>query len=285
MLLSEERIHAFDPFAGVCAAEARRGERKGCHTDKVRRIDIESLQRLNFTDDASGGRLVDYSTLSAEELALICFRTGDELAWAEFIRRFQPLIAGVVLRVARQWGEASPQVVDDLVQETYLKLCAERLRMFRDFSPTHENSIYGFIKVFAANLSQDYFRASRSLKRGGGAFTASGDCERAAEQPVADSTERSAERMVLIREIDTCLREITSGLNTERDRRIFWLYYRAGMTASAIAGLTTIGLSVKGVESTLARLTRLVRATLHTGSQKEASSKALQKGFPPAESL
>ena len=229
---------------------------------------------------------MDYSALSAEELALTCFRTGDEMAWAEFIRRFQPLIAGVVLRVARQWGEVSPQIVDDLVQETYLKLCTERRRMLRDFAPAHENSIYGFIKVFAANLSQDYFKASRSLKRGGGAFTASGDCERAAElKPVADSAERSGERMVLIREIDTCLRDISSGLNTERDRRIFWLYYRAGMTASAIAGLTTIGLSVKGVESTLARLTRQVREMLHSGSQKEAGSKAFGKGIPPAKSL
>lgn len=214
---------------------------------------------------------MDYSTLSAEELALTCFRTGDELAWAEFIRRFQPLIARVVSRVAQQWGEASPQVVDDLVQETYLKLCAERLRMLRNFAPTHENSIYGFIKVFAANLSQDYFKASRSLKRGGKALTASWDCEGAAEpQPLANSGGRSAERLVLILEIDACLRDITSGINAKRDRQIFWLYYRAGMTASAIAGLATMGLSVKGVESTLARLTRQVREMLRSGPQKQA---------------
>lgn len=214
---------------------------------------------------------MDYSTLSAEQLALTCFRTGDEPAWSEFIRRFQPLIARVVWRVARQWGEASPQVVDDLVQETYLKLCSERLKMLRDFAPIHENSIYGFLKVFAANLAQDHFKAEHSIKRGGKALTASGDCETAAElQLLSDSAEQSAERMVLIREIDACLRDITSGTNAKRDRQIFWLYYRAGMTASAISGLATVGLSVKGVESTLARLTRQVREVLHSGPQKQA---------------
>ena len=212
---------------------------------------------------------MDYSTLSAEELALTCFRTGDELAWAEFIRRFQPLVARVVLRVARQWEEASPQVVDDLVQETYLKLCTERQRMLRDFAPAHENSIYGFIKVFAANLAQDYFKASHSLKRGGGVLLVQQDSAIVAEAQPADSAERSTERRVLMREIDACLRDITGGSNTERDRRIFWLYYRAGMTANAIAGVASVGLSVKGVESTLARLTRQVRETLHSGSQNK----------------
>lgn len=226
---------------------------------------------------------MDYTSLSAEELFLTCLRTGNETAWAEFIHRFHPLIAGVVLRVARQWGEASTQIVDDLVQETYLKFCAERLHLLKDFTPVHENSVYGFIKVFAANLSQDYFKSSHSLKRGGGSHTESSDCKKSEEaEPAAASAKASAERMVLIGEIDACLRSVTQGLNSERDRRIFWLYYRAGLTASAISSLVAIGLSVKGVESTLQRLTRQVRERLAPGRQREPG---LEKGFPPPESL
>jgi RNA polymerase sigma-70 factor, ECF subfamily len=45
----------------------------------------------------------------------------------------------------------------------------------------------------------------------------------------------------------------------DRDRTIFWLYYRQGMTAKEITGLPGIGLSLKGVESALHRLVKLVR--------------------------
>jgi len=48
----------------------------------------------------------------------------------------------------------------------------------------------------------------------------------------------------------------------QRDRTIFWLYYRQGLTAKEIGALPSIGLSLKGVESTLHRLTQLVREHL-----------------------
>src|ERR1700733_12575996 len=98
---------------------------------------------------------LDYSAMSPNDLALLCFEQSDEAAWTEFVRRFHPLIARVALRVARQWGERSPQVVDDLVQNTYLKLCAERVSLLQKFSPVHSDAIYGYIKVFTANLVHD----------------------------------------------------------------------------------------------------------------------------------
>ena len=50
-----------------------------------------------------------------------------------------------------------------------------------------------------------------------------------------------------------------SGNTADRDRTIFWLYYRQGLTTKAIATLPAIGLTIKGVESTLGRLTKMVR--------------------------
>jgi len=40
----------------------------------------------------------------------------------EFVRRFHPLISTVVLRTTRNCGQLTPTLLDDLVQETYLKL-------------------------------------------------------------------------------------------------------------------------------------------------------------------
>lgn len=229
---------------------------------------------------------MDYSAIPPQELVLACLHDGEESAWAEFIRRFQPLIASVVLRVARQWGEGSPQVIDDLIQETYLKLCTERFRLFQSLKSGQQGAIYGFVKVFAANLAHDHFKASRAQKRGGSAETASLEEGAAAERVTRIEPEvATIERKVLLGQVATCLAAVASGPNAERDCRIFWLYYRVGLSAGAIAALPTIGLSTKGVESTISRLTRIVRRQLAPKKPEIQSSRENVEGIRPAESL
>jgi RNA polymerase sigma-70 factor (ECF subfamily) len=227
---------------------------------------------------------VKYSALSAEEVALTCFRGGDESDWSEFIQRFHSLIARVVTRVARKWGEDSPQVLDDLIQDTYLKLCADRKRLLQNFKPTHEDAIYGYIKVFTANLVHDHFRASRSAKRGGGTIP---DPIENHEPPQSatwsTSSATNLDRTILIHEIDAFLRDVSVGPNSDRDKKIFWLYYRVGLAASAIAALPTIGLATKGVETTILRLTRLVRQ--RACKPKIAGSPGKTEGIQPEDSL
>ena len=81
--------------------------------------------------------LVDYVSLSLEEFLLACRHTDDGAACREFVGRFHQLIATVALRIARRWGESSPQLIDGLVQETYLKVCDDNFRMLRKFKSDH----------------------------------------------------------------------------------------------------------------------------------------------------
>jgi RNA polymerase sigma-70 factor (ECF subfamily) len=227
---------------------------------------------------------VDYSGASAEEVALSCLKGGDESAWLEFIRRFHPLIASVALRVARQWGETSPQVVDDLVQDTYLKLCADRASLLRNFTSIYKDAIYGYIKVFTSNLVHDHFKAQRSEKRGGSAVSTSIEGNEAClSVGGSKSAEALIERNVLIGQVDACLYAVSVGPSAERDRKIFWLYYRVGLAASAIAALPSIELTTKGVESTLLRLTRQIRDRLGGGTQTSLPNRA--EGVQSSESL
>jgi RNA polymerase sigma-70 factor, ECF subfamily len=221
---------------------------------------------------------VDYTALSADELAITCFQSGDELAWAEFVRRFQPLIARVAVRVARQWGESSPQLVDELVQNTYFKICADRKSLLQKFAPNHQDAIYGYIKVLTANLAHDHFKASRSQKRGGWAIASSIDGDdRTLNARCLKSAEALIQRDILIQQVDACLQVVSTGECSGRDRKIFWLYYRVGLAASAIAALPTVGLSTKGVESIILRLTRLIRERL--GDPPVAGLQKGAKGF------
>lgn len=229
---------------------------------------------------------VDYSAISAAELFRLCFRTQDESAWAEFIRRFHPLIASVVLRVSRHWGESIPQVVEDLVQETYLKLCASGLRSFKCVNPASHDAIYGYIKTFTANLVQDHFKAARAAKRGGSTGTMSIDGDVLETHASHERrTEATLERKLLLEEIASCLDKAISGANADRDRRIFWLYYRVGLSASAIARLPSIDLNTKGVESTIARITRTLREHLGSGPAEKETHKGTVEGICPENSL
>jgi RNA polymerase sigma-70 factor (ECF subfamily) len=224
---------------------------------------------------------VNYSAIPSEELIDICLRRNDESAWVEFVRRFQPLIASVAFRVSRQWGETSSSVIDDLVQETYLKLCSGALEGFKS---DHPDAIYGFIKTITANLAHDRLKATHSRKRGGFFQTVSVES--------VDSTSsipfgpEYIERNLLIQQVDACLSTAVSGPTANRDRRIFWLYYRAGLSASAIAALPTISLSTKGVESIILRLSRVVKYQLSLRKRPKSSSGAIgREGVRPSESF
>jgi RNA polymerase sigma-70 factor (ECF subfamily) len=200
-----------------------------------------------------------WTSLSPQDLIQGCARTRDAGAWEEFIRRFHRLIAGVVLRTAQRWAERSPAAIDDLVQEVDLKLCADDCRLLTSFESEHPDAIYGYLKVITANLVQDHFKALHAQKRGSGHAFENLD---AVDPPGTLGSEREIEREILLQQIDAVLAAPEAGTTQERDRTIFWLYYRQGFTANAIAALPSIGLTSKGVESTLLRLTRLVRDEL-----------------------
>jgi RNA polymerase sigma-70 factor (ECF subfamily) len=215
---------------------------------------------------ASASDHISKPQLDVQRLALshqlqLCLRTNNEHLWTEFIHLTQPMIAGIIVKAMRRWRNPCPAMVDDLVQETYLKLCANDFKYLREFVCEHENALFGFLKVVASHVVHDHFRNYYSQKRG------SGKEDEELEQvslriPDASASANGIEREILFQEISECFKTHAAGPNFPRDYAIFWLYYVQGYTAKAISRFPNIGLTVKGVESTLLRLTRLVREGL-----------------------
>jgi RNA polymerase sigma factor (sigma-70 family) len=198
---------------------------------------------------------LNYSALSLGELVTICAAEGRPEAWELLIQQTQPLVASVVLRIARRWGQNSPTTVEDLVQEVYLKLCANRRQLMRQFDVRHPDSFWGFLKVLSANLATDYFRSQLAQKRSTGASDAA-IAGQVAALPI------DPDRQVLLHQIDSILYSQLPQASRSRDRMVFRLYYRYGMTARAIAEIPAVGLNVKGVESLVLRMTQIVRTAL-----------------------
>ena len=227
-----------------------------------------------------------YSSMTAEQLIRACAESHDGAAWQEFVSRFHRPVSLSIIRTARQWGALPQQVVDDLVQETYLKLCANRCRLLRDFATQHPEAVAGYIKTIAINVARDHFKAAHSKKRGsGGTSQMPENAEPFAENGSLGSKD-AIERELLLKEIDHCLEGCLAGPDQQRDRLIFWLYYQQGLSARAIAALPTIGLTAKGVESAIFRLTLMVRERMASlRPQASLSSQPGGKGFRPSESF
>lgn len=185
------------------------------------------------------------------ELLNSCLGSEDQGLWRKFVRRTQPLIASVIINTVRRWREPSPSLVDDLVQETFLKLFAGDRKALRGIRNEHENTIFGYLKVVASNVTRDHFRHPENKIQ-------EVELTDPVTPPLPDGFDR-IEFMRLKDKIQARLESLSSSDTCLRDQTIFWLYYEQGYTAKEISLLPNIGLTVKGVESTLLRLTRFVK--------------------------
>jgi RNA polymerase sigma-70 factor (ECF subfamily) len=171
--------------------------------------------------------------------------------------RYHPVISAAAVRASQQWGQGFSDEIDDIVQEIYLRICADRARILSSFRDPRPEALFGYLKVVATNIAHDFFRRRYAAKRGVAA-TASTATIGDVPAPFQDMT-----RQLSLAEIDRMLISLTEQSdNGRRDRTVFRLYYRQGMTAQAIAALPGIGLTSKGVEGVLHRLTKAIRLGL-----------------------
>lgn len=210
--------------------------------------------------------LARYSSFSSTELVSICADSKDERAWLEFIQRFHTVIASAVLRTARMWCEPTRAHLDDLIQDTYLKLCENDNRLLRSFQPHQEDSIYGFLKVVAANVVHDHFKAAQAAKRGANQTEAIIEVLYNNPALALDEGFSTVSRRLQLEQIDKVLCLVTAGKDQDKKRAIFWLRHRQGLSAKEIAQIPGMELTTEGVESVLLRLATLIRTHFEDSS-------------------
>jgi RNA polymerase sigma-70 factor (ECF subfamily) len=203
--------------------------------------------------------VIDYTQFKTSELVAECVASKELAVWREFVRRFHPLIAGVVARAAARWVTVSAPLIDDLVQETYVKICAEDFRRLREFESQHEDAIFGYLKSIAYTVTLDHFKVHYASKRG--VRLRSGVDVENSLRVVGQKS--SVEREILLRELEEMAGQ---GAEEKRDKLVFALYYRQGFSTAKIARIRSLGLSQKGVESCLHRLTERLRKRVAGGN-------------------
>lgn len=225
--------------------------------------------------------------MSLKDVVCLCAGPSDDEAWEEFVSRVGKPIGLTVMRIASLWGEPSRSLVEDLTQVTYLKLWEDSCRLLRDFAIQYPEAIFGYIKKVAANATHDYFKHRHSQSSGGDKpHVSTSNIDLEAGKEVHGSQER-IDFGVFLNEIDEHLKCGFTGCDQERDRMIFWLYFRQGMSTKEIASMPAIGLSAKGVGSVIERLKHVIRERIlgmGSGSdrdcgQVESKANLLEKSF------
>ena len=221
-----------------------------------------------------------YSSLSLKDVVCLCAGPCDDEAWQEFVSRVGRPISLTIMRTASLWGEPSRPLVEDLIQVTYLKLWEDDCRLLRDFALQHPEAILGYLKKMAANATHDYFKHGYSQSSGGDKpHVSTSDVDPEAGKEVHGSQEKIAFG-VFLNEIDEHLKRCLTGADQGRDRLIFWLYSRQGMSTKEIASLPSIGLSAKGVGSVIERLKHCIREQILWAGSDSDDEEQNQKQIP-----
>jgi RNA polymerase sigma-70 factor (ECF subfamily) len=188
-----------------------------------------------------------YLDLSDRELLERCLvQPRDEAAWSEFLRRFRPILAGVIFNSLSRWRKPSRELMDDLVHDTVMKIIARDCKALREFEFRHDNALRGFLKVVASHVVEDYRRRSREQEED--------SLDDAPDLQQEEDFAEESEKRLLLRQMD----EFLATRVAERDLSVFWLFRRQGLTAKQISEQEGIGLKLKEVEYVIWRLTRLL---------------------------
>jgi len=202
-----------------------------------------------------------YLDFSAAELVERCSK-HDPGAWREFLRRFRRPMALAIVRVLRRAGTFAPAILDDLLQDAYVHLCANDFALLRALVLRHPDSFEPMLRVVAANVAHDHLRARMSQKRGGQYRQLPDPDFSLLEHIEVEDSAMKIEREVQLDEIDRLLERSVDSSAAPRDRWIFWLHFQLGMSSQSIARIPSVGLTPKGVESSIFRTLRFIRKSL-----------------------
>ena len=196
----------------------------------------------------------------------LCLKSGSPPDTEAFVHVTQSIIETAIGRALRQWNVFGSGIAEDLVQEVYVILCEGGYAVLRRFLSDRPEALVAYLKTIAASVAVDHLRTISTQKRGQGRTAESIDDVQ--NLVSAADSEESLQRGILLEQVDNCLK--SNGEVAGRDRRIFWMYYRQGLSSRAISGFAAVGLTQKGVESAIHRMIRVVRHCLDVAERKTA---------------
>ena len=199
---------------------------------------------------------MNWLELPDRKLVALCLERNED-AWVELLRRYHRVIAGVAAKTILPKIRPTASLIQDLVHDCLVRICANDFRPLRQLEWRHEGALRGLLQITASTAAQDYVRKLRSVKRD---LSKEVSLEEPglvlpAQEKFADSSEQN----IFLGQLARCLEKvIKSEADCTRDVAMFLLYYGCRITAADLSRINSV--SVKDVENILARLGRLARS-------------------------
>lgn len=162
------------------------------------------------------------------------------------------MIVRIAGRISHQYN--CPAEIEDAAQEISLKLVSAGPSILQKL-PEGPSEVEAYFSVVMANAARSFFRARGAAKLGVKSTVALED--QLKELTAGVGVSQDFDKGLIWERVESLLPA------DRREQAIFRLYYRQGFTAREIAGIPALGLSLKGVESLILRLTRTVRERFH----------------------
>ncbi len=197
------------------------------------------------------------------------------------MRVVTPVVALTARRVSLVWGDVSAHTVSEIVQEVFLKLVEDDRRILRNFEDRGNEAFLKLLRMVAASVATDYHRRAQADKRGGRSGILPLKAGAMQREVFDGRATQAVEWPALMAQLDGLLRLYPESVSA-RDRQIFWLYYRQGLSAQAIAKIPAFALTPKGVESALRRMAQLLREAIEQGRPNARDRRPQEASALPA---
>ena len=219
---------------------------------------------------------------TVHELLKKCLqRPPDEDAWREFVHRYHNAIKSSVAKTfhlrANQEIDRRAQfpddLIEDLVQNVYIRLVEEGNRALNRFAGEHENSIFQYLSIIAINVVRDHFREGKALKRPKLSFSLdelmenAGDAGMLKDAVSIDGSAYGGSTSVSIEDIEAAVKNSVSRKHRDRDLLIFKLRYCEGLTLEEIKTAMSLDISPIGIGSILNRIIGKLREKLNRSNR------------------
>ena len=83
-------------------------------------------------------------------LALIlrqCLGGGNSAQWEAFFALAQPMVASAIIRTLARGSAMNRDLADDLIQNTFVKICDDNFRVLRNFRSDDPTALRAYLKT------------------------------------------------------------------------------------------------------------------------------------------
>jgi RNA polymerase sigma-70 factor (ECF subfamily) len=195
---------------------------------------------------------------SAKALLARCAHSDDPTTWRSFEKFFKPrLLAGITRTLWRSHQRTDPDMVDELLQETWCRLLAGERRILKAFAGDTEGAACVYLMRVAESVTLDRLRRGAATKRGSEFSLIRGRTAESLANRIRDpgaSPEAQAVRKDLWKRFWKRCEHLSGSRDADRDLEILDLALFQGWTSREIA--VAKGLRPSTVDTVIHRLRR-----------------------------